>query len=144
MSIKLKLEGFEEMLREIEKASGSVDKSVKTCLERSAKIMETELKSEMEHSEVKKGLIDRMPESVIENNHGLQTARVGYEKGAYDPKNISDAYKVIFLNYGTPHRQKHGKVKARGFIQRAKRKAKSKIYKVQQQTLEDILKGLKQ
>ena len=109
MSIKLKLDGFDELLKEIEKAGGKVDNATKICMDKSAAIMETELKSQMQKADVQSDLISRMPPPEVENDFGKFTARVGYKKGAYDPKNPSDGYKVIFLNYGTPHREKHGK-----------------------------------
>jgi len=146
LSIRLKLEGFEEMLRNIEKASGSADAAAETCLKKSAVIMESELKAQMQAADYKDAmsrLISRMPSYSIERDHGRITARVGYKKGAYNPDNPSDGYKVVFLNYGTPRRTVHGKVVARGFIQKAKNRAKPKMYKVQKQTLDDILRGLK-
>lgn len=146
MSIRLKLEGFEEMLKKIEKAEGSADRATEECLRKSAVIMENELKAQMQAADENNAmsrLIARMPSYSIEKNYGRITARVGYKKGAYDPDNPSDGYKVVFLNYGTPHRSVHGKVAARGFIQKAKSRAKPKMYKVQKQTLDDILRGLK-
>lgn len=139
----MKLDGFEQLLREIQKAEGNVEKATKTCMQKSAAIMQDTLKSEMQKAKVDGNLINAMPPPEIENNHGLITARVGYKKGAYNPDNLSDGYKVVFLNYGTPHRKKHGKVVARGFIQKAKRKAKKPIQQQQENTLKEILKGLK-
>ena len=151
MSIKLKLDGFEELLKAIEKAEGNVDAACEQALRKSAVIMQDELTAEMQKSHVDSKLISRMPSYEIEKDHGLITARVGYKKGEYNPDNISDGYKVVFANYGTPRRSKHGKIldvsdggKLKlGFINRAKRKAKPKIYRVQKKTLEDILRGLK-
>jgi len=143
LSIKLKLDGFEQLLKEIQKAEGNVDKATEKCLRKSADIMQDTLKSEMTRSNVDGGLINAMPPPEIENDYGLITARVGYKKGAYYPDNLSNGYKVLFLNYGTPHRKKHGKIIARGFIQRAKRKAKKPIQQQQENTLKEILKGLK-
>lgn len=142
MSIKLKLDGFDELLKKIEKAAGNVDKVVTDCMKESAEIMQSELKTQMQYSDVPKDLIDDMPPPTIENDYGRIIARVGYEKGEYNPKNPSAAYKVIFLNYGTPYRQKHGIVKARGFIDRAKKKAKPKIKKQQENALQESLRGL--
>lgn len=146
MAIKLNLEGFDELLREIEKAGGNVDSATKKCMEKSAEIMEDELKAQMQAADLENKmsrLISRMPSPRIKNNHGLWTAFVGYEKGAYNPENPSDAYKVIFINYGTPRRTKHGKIKPRGFIQKAKSRAKPKIKKEQAKILDDIFRGLK-
>ena len=143
MSIRLKLDGFDTLLKEIEKAGGKAESATMACMERSAAIMQDELKTQMRNSEAPNNLIDAMPDPIIENDYGKITARVGYKKGTYDPTNLSDGYKVVFLNYGTPHRKKHGKERARGFIQRAKSKAKKKINADQEKTLQDILKGLK-
>ena len=123
MSIKLKLEGFDELLTQIKKAGGSIDVAAQQCLEKSADIMETELKSEMGKAGVESSLINRMDRSEVFVDGNAYVAKVGYKKGAYDPNDISDGYKVVFLNYGTPHRSIHGKIVARGFIQKAKKKS---------------------
>ena len=98
----------------------------------------------MQKSDVPNNIIDALPSPDFEQNGNAFSARVGYKKGAYDPKNPSIGYKVVFLNYGTPNRTKHGKVVGRGFIQKAKRKALPKIRKQQEKALQDALKGLKQ
>lgn len=139
MSIKLKLEGFDELFSEIQKAGGTVDRAAESCLKQSAQIMQSELKQQMQSAGVDSGLIGRMPPFEVETSGNRYTARVGYKKGAYNPQNPSDGYKVIFLNYGTPKRSKHGKVAARGFIQVAKKKAKPKIKRAQKEALEKIL-----
>lgn len=144
MSIKLKLEGFDELLSEIEKAGGTIDGAAKQCIQKSANIMHTELKSQMTAANVDSGLINRMPSPEIEIDGNRYTARVGYKKGAYDPNNPSDGYKVVFANYGTPHRSKHGQQPAKGFIQKAKKKANTKIKKAQKETLGEILRGLQE
>lgn len=143
MSIKLKLEGFDDLLKQIEKAGGTIDGAASTCLNQSAQIMHGELKSQMQASGVDSGLISRMPAPEVEANGNRYTARVGYKKGNYNPADPSDGYKVVFANYGTPHRSVHGKVAAKGFIQRAKKKASPKIKKAQAETLQQILGNLK-
>ena len=151
MSIKLKLDGFEELIKEIQKAEGNVEKATEKCMRKSADIMQETLISEMAKADTSYSvyfdhLIARMPPPEIENDYGLITARVGYKKGAYNPDNLSDGYKVVFINYGTPRRSKHGKIEGKsiklGFIQRAKRKAKKPIQQQQEATLKEILKGL--
>lgn len=143
MPITLKLTGFEEMLSAIDKAGGSIDRAANQCMQKSAKLMEEELKTQMRSAKVKSDLISRMPSPEVEKEGNRYTARVGFVKGEYNPKKPSDAYKAIFLNYGTPRRTKHGQVKARHFIENAKENAKSKIKNSQQQTLKEILGGLK-
>jgi hypothetical protein len=143
MSIKLKLDGFDDLLSKIETAGGSIDSAAKQCLQKSADIMHDELKTQMQKSNVDGGLINRMPPPEVEANANRVTARVGYKKGEFDPQNPSDAYKVVFANYGTPRRSEHGKQPVKGFIQRAKKKARPRIKKAQAETLNDILRGLK-
>lgn len=141
MSIKINLVGFDELLSKIEKAGGSIDAAADSCVKKSASIMEAELKTQMNNAGVDSGLINRMPAPRFENEGNKITARVGYKKGAYNPNNISDGYEVVFLNYGTPKR-KQSQIKARGFIAKAKRKARPQIKKQQEQTLNEILRGL--
>lgn len=137
--LELKLDGFDELLAQIEKAGGTIDRAADSCLRQSAQIMQTELKTQMQAAGVDSGLIDAMPQPIIEAKDNVFRAEVGYKKGSYDPNDPSDGYKVVFLNYGTPHRTKHGKVAARGFIQAAKKKARPKIKLAQQETLNKIL-----
>lgn len=143
MSIKLQLDGFDELLKKIEKAGGSIDAAAETCLKKSANIMEAELKTQMSKADVDTALINEMPAPTIEKEGNRITARVGYKKGAYNPRNPSTGYKLVFLNYGTPKRKKHGKVKARGFIAKAKKKARPQIKRQQETTLNEILRGLR-
>lgn len=142
MSIELKLEGFDEMLKQIQKAEGDIKPVCEKCAKISGEVMNAELSAQMSSANVPAHLIAEMPAPVVENEHGLITTKAGYKKGAYDPHNLSTGYKVLFLNYGTPNRKSHGKVKARGFIAKAKRKAKPKIKKEQEAALKQILKGL--
>lgn len=143
MSIRLKMDGFSDLLNEIKLAEGNVEKSVMKCQTKSATILEDNLKREANKSNVPSRLTNSMQPATVKNENGIITAEVGWKKGAYNPKNLSDGYKIVFLNYGTPRRKKHGKIEARGFIQRAKKKAKKPIQTQQEQTLKDILKGLK-
>lgn len=143
MSIKLQLNGFDDLFEQIKAAGGTVDQATNSCLRQSAQIMQNELKSQMQKSGVDSGLINRMPSPEIEVDGNRYTARVGYKKGAYNPGNLSDGYKVVFLNYGTPNRSKHGKIAEKGFIQRAKKKARPQMKKAQQAALEKILERAK-
>lgn len=139
----LQLKGFDNLFEQIQKAGGSIDNAAKMCIQQSAQIMQTELKAQMQAAGVDGDLISSMPQPVIEAEGNRYRAEVGYKKGSYDPSNPSDGYKVVFLNYGTPRRTMHGKVAARGFIQKAKKKARPQIKKAQQETLDEILRGLK-
>lgn len=143
MSIKMRIDGFDNLIKEIEQAGGNADKEAKKCVEVCAETLQDELKSKMASAGVDSGLISRMPSAEIEEDFGKFTARTGYKKGDYNPRNISDGYKAVFINYGTPRRTKHGQVEARDFIGKAKRSARAKIKREQEKTLSDILRGLK-
>lgn len=139
----LQLKGFDDLLEQIQKAGGDVDRAADSCLRQSAQIMQNELKSQMQAAGVESGLINAMPPPQITVDGNKYRAAIGYKKGNFDPSDPSDGYKVVFLNYGTPRRTMHGKVAARGFIQAAKKKARPQIKKAQQQTFEKILERVK-
>ncbi len=135
----LQLKGFDDLLERIQRAGGSIDGAADSCLRQSANIMQSELKAQMQAAGVDSALIGRMPQPQITVKGNRYSAAVGYKKGNFDPSDPSDGYKVVFLNYGTPHRTMHGKVAARGFIKAARDKARPQMKKAQQATLEKIL-----
>lgn len=137
--VTVQISGFEEILTAIKDAGGSIDGAVNSALKQSAQIVQDELKTQMQSSGVNSNLINAMPNFEITQDGNRQVAEVGYKKGAYNPENLSDGYKVVFLNYGTPHRKKHGKIVGKGFIQKAKKKANPKVKKVQKETFDEIL-----
>lgn len=139
MALKLKLSGFDDLFEQIKKAEGNVDEAAERCLKESAQVMQSELVAQMQKSGVDSDLIARMPQPEVKREGNALIARVGYKKGAYNPDDLSDGYKVVFLNYGTPKRSKHGKVEAKGFIDRAQRKAKKQIKQKQEETLKSII-----
>lgn len=135
--IQLNIEGFDELLKKIEAAGGSINNAVDTCMKQSAQVQQKELKAQMQKKKVSNALINRMPQPEIEWNGNACTARVGYHKGTYDPKDLSDGYEALFINYGTP------RIKPRNFIKAAKNKARPQIKKLQKETLNRILEDLK-
>ena len=135
--ISITLNGFDELLKNIEDAGGSIQKAVDNGVRKGAQIQDTELKAQMRKSHVKSGLINRMPPPAIEWVGDTCTARVGYKMGDYNPKELSDGYKVAFLNYGTP------RISPREFISAAKKKAKPQIKKAQEEVLNKVLARLK-
>ena len=134
--ISITLNGFDELLTKIENAGGTINKAVDSGIRKSAQIQETELKAQMQKSHVDRGLTNRMPPPSIEWQGDTCTPRVGYYKGEYNPKNLNDAYKAIFINYGTP------RIAPREFINAAKRKAQPQIKKAQKEVLDKVLERL--
>lgn len=136
MGMKLKLQGFSEILEKIQDAGKDIDKIAAKCVEDSAEIIQDEYKAQMRAAGVDSGLIERM-DPINEGKNGNKFfAEVGYKKGYYDPDNLSDGYKAIFINYGTP------RISPRNFIEKMKKKAYKKVKKEQQKALEKILEEL--
>lgn len=136
--LKIELTGFDDILKKIDEAGGSINGAVNTCAQESAKTLQNELKTQQQKKKVSSSLVNRMPNYEIEWNGNRCFAKVGYKMGKYDPKNLSDGFKAVFINYGTP------RIKPRKFIKAAKSKARQQIKKQQQDTFEKILGGLKE
>lgn len=137
----LSLKGFEDMLADIEHAGKDVDRATRKALLAGAAEYEKNLRAECAAAEMPASITD-----AIETRTEIQSNRyrvsVGWKMGNYDPSNLSQGYKALFLNYGTPRRKEHGKIKARGFIGAAKKKSKKKIKAAQAAALEEIMRGL--
>lgn len=134
--ISLQLSGFDELLKEIEKAGGSINGAVDSCMKQSAQIQQKEFKAQMRKAKVKETLINRMPPPEIKWSGNACVARVGYPKGEYDPNKLTDGYKAVFINYGTP------RISPREFIKKAQNQAKKQIKQAQEEALNKILRRL--
>ena len=134
--ITLKLDGFEELLKDIEAAGGNINKAVDSAMKQSAQIVQAELKKQMKGASPKavdSRLISRMPPPSIEWDGNECRAKVGYKKGNYNPKKLDDGYKAIFINYGTP------RIAPREFIKKAKRKSQKPVKNTQEEAFNKIL-----
>lgn len=140
--IKLTFTGFSEMIERINVSGGDINAVVNKTMKKSANVQHEELKMQMHeakfksHSGVEDSLINRMPPPSVEWEGNRCTAEVGYKKGSFDKNNPSDAYKAIFLNYGTP------RIAPTNFINKSKKKAKPQIKKAQEEAFNDILREL--
>ena len=166
MSITLKLDGFDRLYKALEKAGKNADAEAVKCAQKCADIFDAELRNQIiktanvkseytyndgenavtvknDRESTQINLAHRMPKPRIKNSFGFVRAEVGFEKGNYDPANPSDAYKAIFLNYGTPKRKSHGKIEGRNFRKKAEKVAKPKMKKVIEDTQAELLKELK-
>lgn len=138
----LHLRGFDYMLEDIARANGNIDSAVEKACRAGAAELETRLKAECNAANVPASVSVGIRVKFIRANSNLYKVQCGWEMGEYNPQNLNAGYKALFLNYGTPHRKKHGKIKARGFIARAKKGAGRKVKKAQADALNEILKGL--
>lgn len=143
--LKVQLTGFDEIIKKIEKAGGSVNESVDKCVRKSADVLDTELRNAMIKAKAdspKHSLVKNMDKPEISWEGNKCFAKVGYKLGNYDPNNLTDGFKALFLNYGTP-RRKPSKERAREYIKKAKTKANPIVKKEQQDALNKILEDLK-
>ena len=140
--ISLKLKGFDKLLEEIQRANGDIKAATEQAMNKSVAVVEKELHQHCDAAGVPSSVSSAIRADRAQWRGNVCEAEVGWKLGAYDPKNPSQGHKAIFLNYGTPHRKKHGKVKGRLFIGKAKDASEKQVKKIQKQTLEEILKGL--
>lgn len=139
---------FKPLLEKIQEAGGSIDDAAKSAVDKGAAIVEDALRNECAASGVPTSVTSEI-QTTTEGNGNRYSCKVGWKMGNYDPQKPSAGYKAVFLNYGTPRRStksgaNRGKIDARGFIGRAKKKAKPKVKKAQEEALQEILKGLKE
>jgi hypothetical protein len=144
----IELKGFDEFIQNLQDAGGKIDREGKACFEKCAKETEAQLIAKAKSAGLDPKLLRELKSETIQNNSaGVWYFETGWKKGKPDANKISDAYKVLFYNYGTPKRttkkgQNRGKEKTTNFIANAKRAAARKCKKVQKDFLQDITKGL--
>lgn len=137
----LKLQGFDYLLDDIQRAGGNINDAVDKAVKAGAAELEAQLRAECAAADIPDSITSEIRTKHMRSGN-LYKCQVGWEMGDYNPDNLSTGYKALFLNYGTPHRTKHGKIKARGFITKAKRKARRKVKLAQAQALDEIIRGL--
>lgn len=141
--IKIELSGFEEILRKIDKAGGDSKKAVGTAINRSITVYHESLKKHLRAATKNyKNLEADIKVSNVTWSGDECSAEVGWQLGDYDPKNLSEGYKAVFLNYGTPRRQPT-QIKGRKFIASAKKSVKKEVKTLYEKTFDEILRGLK-
>ena len=138
----LNLKGFDKLLEQIQEAGGNIDKATEQAINKSVDVVSQDLHNACDSAGVPSSVSSEIKSDRAEWDGNKCSARVGWKLGTYDPKNLSQGFKAIFLNYGTPRRKKHGKITARNFIATTKKTSKPKLRKIQKQTLDEILKGL--
>ena len=142
----IKLTGVHELIASLEKIEGDLDKSAEKVVDRAGDILREELVSAMKNADKSggmKGLISRMPPNQKTGSGNRYTVRVGYIPTEYDPQNLSDYFKAMFLNFGTPHRSEHGQVVARQFVKKAKKAAKKRLDTLSEKYLAEQTKEIK-
>ena len=139
---------FGNLLAKIEKAGGDVEAATWDAARKGAKVLYDQMQAECAASGVPASISDAITMQAERSQSGNRYAcKVGWRMGEYDPKNPSVAYKAIFLNYGTPRRAteggaNRGYIDGKGFMGRAKKKARPKVKRIQEDTLRGIIEEL--
>lgn len=150
--MRLQVKGFDEMLDKIQKAGGDVDKAARNCMEKSIKILESNLINEAQASGADTG---EVAHSVTVSGNRI-AAETGWKLGSYDSNNPSEGYRAMFVEFGTgkssarskgKDRQtaagyNRGSTEPRPFIAKARKKSAKPIRAIQQETLQNIVKEL--
>lgn len=145
---KLELKGFNEFIQDLQDAGGNIDKQGKECFEQCARETEAQLRAKAKASGLDQKLLNKMNSKTTQNTSaGIWDFETGWEKGKLNSKKISDGYKVLFYNYGTPKRYtkkgaNRGKEAKTNFIANAKRAAAKRCKKIQKDFLANVTKGL--
>ena len=138
----LKLDGFKEILEKLVESGKIADKEADNISKKGGEIIRDELASAMNKADVSFDLIRRLPANQYSHIGDVYTARAGYIPTDYDPDNLSDFFKALFINVGTPNRQPT-QIEGRDFIGAAKKAAKPRLKNIEEELLKNTTKDLK-
>lgn len=142
-SATFQIKGFEELLEDVKKCQGDIEKTVTALANESVDIIYDALKSSANAADVPKSVTNTIQKNHASWHGNVCSASVGWKKEELDPNNPSPGHKAVFLNYGTPRRTEHGKITGHFFITNAKKKASKKVKKAQKDALNNIIGNLK-
>lgn len=155
-SATIELKGFEELYDKLREVSQNAQKEANKCAEHCADATYDALYFSAQDAGLDNDLLEQLDEKLYGGfNSTYIEIDIGWKKVKPTKSNpIPDFYKVLFYNYGTPSERftKTGASRgietshppgSHGFIKKGKIRAKNKCRKIQKDTLDKILKGLK-
>lgn len=150
----LQIEGFDELIKAVEKAERNVELETAHCFERCADILYDELYGKAAAAGLDSRLLGQIDDEMLED-YGIYRYRVGWKKQKPNYSGpLPDTYKVMFYNYGTPNgirktragysrgQEPAHPIGSHGFIKKAKLAARRKVKKIQKDALKNILEDL--
>lgn len=138
----LKLDGVRELIVKLVDAGKLADEEAEKVIKKGGEIIRDELVSAMQKADVSSDLIRRLPANQYSHLGDVYTARAGYIPTDYDPDNLSDFFKALFINVGTPNRR-GSQIQPRYFIGDAKKAAKPRLKNIEEELLKQTTKDLK-
>lgn len=150
--MRLQLKGFDELLERVQRAGGELDTAARTCVEKSVRVLESNLKKEAEASGAPTSTLSH---SVTSSGNRI-SGETGWKLGDYNSTNPSEGYLAMFREFGTGKHSTRGKgsdrhtaagynrgsTMPRPFMAQARKKSVKPIRAIQQETLRDIVKEL--
>lgn len=150
--MRLKVKGFDEMLERVQRAGGDVDRAARACVEKSVRVLESNLKKEAAESGAPTSTVGH---SVTVSGNRI-SGETGWKLGNYDSSNPSEGYEAMFREFGTgkhSDRSKgrdrktaagynRGSTEPRPFMAKARKKSVKPIRAIQEETLQNIVKEL--
>ncbi len=150
--MRLQVKGFDDLLERVKRAGGDIDSAARECMEKSVRVLESNLKREAEASGAPTSTVSH---SVTSNGNRI-SGETGWKLGEYDSSNPSEGYEAMFREFGTGKHSARGKGKdretaaghnrgstePRPFMEQARKKSVKPIRALQEETLQNIIKEL--
>ena len=141
--------GFEDLMHEIDRAGGHIKRIVENCANKVTTIAEDELRGKVERAtdseSLKRSIKVSRPKWSSGGSGNVCSGHVGWEiEGKPNPRNLSEGFKSVYLNYGTSVAGREH-IKKRLYIRKAKTAIRKKIQtqKIYEKAFDEALKGLK-
>lgn len=129
MATKLRLttKGFSQFGEALKVAEEKAVKVVTDAMLKAANDFTNEIRAGAQARALPQESLDAIMEPVVKNEHNVISCTAGFKLGDYG-EGDGGGYIALYTEYGTPHRQKHGRQQPDPFIAPARDKA-AKAYK---------------
>lgn len=152
VGIKLDFDEFEKLIRAVAETEENADKWAKKY----AYSLANDAVSNFYEKAKEKGVHDDITKELgakVTGSHGTYHVASGFELGTYNPKNLSQGYKAVFLNYGaarggeeareTLKGLNRGTLPKLGFIDAANKQTKKDAEELKKIIYNEMMKELK-
>ena len=129
MATKLRLttKGFSQFEQALKVAEDRAVKVVTDAMQKAARDFTQEIRAGAAARDLPQESLDAIMEPVVKNEHNVISCTAGFKLGEYG-EGDGGGYIALYKEYGTPHRDKYGRLQPDPFIAPARDKA-AKAYK---------------